>query len=78
MERAAADGHGHGHGAAGGGLAVFAVVAALSSVWSMSPARSVADATLAAAYLGAFALGILLGPALRRPGLVLASGLTAV
>jgi hypothetical protein len=64
--------------AAAGGLAVFAVVAALSAVWSMSPARSVADATLAAAYLGALALGILLGPALRRPGLVIASGLTAV
>jgi hypothetical protein len=61
-----------------GGLAVFAAVAALSAVWSLSPASSVADATLATAYLGALVLGALLGPALRRPGTAIATGLTAV
>ena len=61
-----------------GGLAAFAVVAALSALWSLSPTRSVADAILAAAYLGALLLGALLGPALRRPGTAIAAGLTAV
>jgi len=61
-----------------GGLAVFAAVAALSALWSLSPARSVADAILAASYLGALVLGALLGPALRRPGTAIAAGLTAV
>jgi len=57
-----------------GGLAVFAVVAALSALWSLSPARSVADATLAAAYLGALVLGALLGPALRAGRLSVSLG----
>ncbi len=60
------------------GLTLFAVVAALSSLWSLSPARSISDAILAAGYLGALALGILLGPALRRPGTFFATGLTAL
>ncbi len=60
------------------GLTLFAGVAALSSLWSLSPARSISDAILAAGYLGALALGILLGPALRRPGTFFATGLTAL
>ncbi len=60
------------------GLTLFAVVAALSSLWSLSPASSISDAILAAGYLGALALGILLGPALRRPGVAFATGLTAL
>lgn len=63
---------------AGGGLALFALVAAASATWSLSPGRSAADAMLAAAYLGALALGVLLGPALRRPGTVISTGLTGV
>ncbi len=60
------------------GLTLFAVIAAVSSLWSLSPARSISDAILAAGYLGALALGILLGPALRRPGTFFATGLTAL
>lgn len=63
---------------AAGGLGVFSIVAAASATWSMSPSRSSADAMLAAAYLGAFALGLLLGPALKRPGTVITAGITAV
>ena len=60
------------------GLALFAVVAALSGFWSLSAAQSVSTAILASGYLGALALGLLVGPALRRPGVVFATGLTAV
>ena len=63
---------------AAGGLALFAVVAALSGFWSLSPAQSVSTAILASGYLGALALGLLLGPTLRRPGTVFATGLTAL
>ena len=63
---------------AAGGLALFAVVAALSGLWSLSPAQSVSTAILASGYLGALALGLLLGPTLRRPGTVFATGLTAL
>ncbi|MGI9188464.1 MAG: O-antigen ligase family protein [Gaiellales bacterium] len=63
---------------AAAGLALFAVVAALSGFWSLSPAQSVSTAILSSGYLGALALGLLLGPALRRPGVVFATGLTAV
>ena len=63
---------------AAGGLALFAIVAALSGFWSLSAAQSVSTAILASGYLGALALGLLLGPALRRPGVVFATGLTAV
>jgi hypothetical protein len=40
---------------AAGGLALFAVVAALSGLWSLSPAQSVSTAILASGYLGALA-----------------------
>jgi len=63
---------------AAGGIVAFALVAALSATWSLSPARSTADAVLAAGYAGALALGTLLGPALRRPGTTIAAGLTTV
>ncbi len=63
---------------AAGGLLAFALVAALSSLWSLSPARSRDDAVLAAGYLGALVLGVLLGPLLRRPGTVLAVGVTGL
>lgn len=63
---------------AAGGLALFAVVAALSGLWSLSPAQSVSTAILASGYLGALALGLLLGPTLRRPGTAFATGLTAL
>ena len=63
---------------AAAGLALFAIVAALSGFWSLSAAQSVSTAILASGYLGALALGLLLGPALRRPGVVFATGLTAV
>ena len=63
---------------AAGGLALFAAVAALSATWSLSPSASVGTAILASGYLGALALGLLLGPALPRPGVVFATGLTAL
>ncbi|MSO46707.1 MAG: hypothetical protein EXQ67_01265, partial [Thermoleophilia bacterium] len=53
-------------------------VAALSSLWSLSANNSVGTGILSAGYLGALALGVLLGPALRRPGVVFATGLTAL
>ena len=63
---------------AAAGLTVFALVAALSSLWSLSASDSVGTGILSAGYLGALALGVLLGPALRRPGVVFAAGLTAL
>ena len=63
---------------AAGGLALFALVSALSSLWSLSASDSVATGILSAGYLGALALGVLLAPALRRPGVVFATGLTAL
>ena len=63
---------------AAAGLALFAIVAALSGFWSLSAAQSVSTGILASGYLGALALGLLLGPLLRRPGVVFATGLTAV
>ncbi len=63
---------------AAGGLALFAAVAALSALWSLSPSDSVSTAVLASGYLGALALGLLVGPALPRPGVVFATGLTAL
>ncbi len=63
---------------AGAGLLAFGVVAALSATWSLSPQRSVDQAILAAAYLGALALGVLVGPALPRPGTAFAVGTTAL
>ena len=63
---------------AAGGLTVFALVAALSSRWSLSAGDSINTGILSAGYLGALALGVLLGPALRRPGVVFATGLTAL
>lgn len=63
---------------AGGGLALFALVAAISATWSLSPGRSVGDAILAAAYLGSLSLGVLLGPVLRRPGTAITAALTTV
>ena len=63
---------------AAAGLTVFALVAALSSLWSLSASDSVGTGILSAGYLGALALGVLLGPALRRPGVVFATGLTAI
>ncbi len=63
---------------AGGGLAVFAVIAAASAWWSLSAQRSVDQGILSAAYLGALALGVTLGPALARPGIVLSGALTGI
>ena len=63
---------------AAGGLALFAAVAALSALWSLSPSDSVSTAILASGYVGALALGLLVGPALPRPGVVFATGLTAL
>ena len=63
---------------AAAGLICFALVAALSSTWSLSAARSRDDATLAAGYVGALTLGVLLGPLLRRPGVVFATGITSL
>ena len=63
---------------AAAGLTIFALVAALSSFWSLSANDSVGTGILSAGYLGALALGVLLGPALRRPGVVFATGLTAI
>ncbi len=63
---------------AAGGLALFTIVAALSGLWSLSPSQSLTSAMLSSGYLGALALGLLLGPALRRPGVVFATGLTAL
>lgn len=63
---------------AAGGLALFAAVAALSATWSLSPSESIDTAILASGYLGALALGLLLGPALPRPGTTFAIGLTAL
>lgn len=63
---------------AAGGLALFAAIAALSGFWSLSPAQSVSTAILASGYLGALALGVLLGPALPRPGVAFATALTAL
>ncbi len=63
---------------AAGGLALFSLVAAASSLWSISAATSTGTAILAATYLGAFSLGMLLGPILKRPGVVFACGITAV
>lgn len=63
---------------AAGGLALFTVVAALSGLWSLSAAQSESTAILASGYLGALVLGLLLGPALPRPGVVFSTGLTAL
>lgn len=63
---------------AAAGLLAFGVIAALSATWSLSPQRSVDQAILAAAYLGALALGVLVGPALPRPGTAFAIGTTAL
>lgn len=63
---------------AAGGLALFTIVAALSGLWSLSAAQSESTAILASGYLGALILGLLLGPALPRPGVTFATGLTAL
>ena len=63
---------------AAGGLALFAIVAAASSLWSLSTTASLDDAILASGYLGALALGVLLGPTLARPGTVFTAGITII
>ena len=63
---------------AAGGLVLFSLVAALSGFWSLSAAESENAAILSAGYVGALALGILLAPALRHPGVTFATGLTAL
>ena len=63
---------------AAGGLALFALVAAASSLWSLSTTASLDDAILASGYLGALALGVLLGPTLARPGTVFTAGITTI
>jgi hypothetical protein len=61
-----------------GGLLIFSLVAAVSGFWSLSAAESENSAILSAGYVGALALGILLAPALRRPGVCFATGITTI
>lgn len=61
-----------------GGLALFAAVAALSALWSLSPSTSLQTAILAAGYLGALLLGLVVAPLLPRPGTAFAVGIGAL
>ena len=64
--------------AAAVGLATFAAVAAVSAAWSLSPSTSLQTGILAAGYVGALVLGVVVAPILRRPGTVFAIGLAAL
>ena len=57
---------------------IFSLVAALSGFWSLSAAESESSSIFSAGYVGALALGILLAPALRRPGVCFAIAVTAL